>query len=203
VLSPQWDANFASSKMHGLVAQRENFDAVMKYVSKFRRAVDVGAHVGLWTAMMCEKFREVWAFEANDENFACLKKNMQKVHPHPAMIHTALGADNSRCDLALPDGGNSGCWHIVRGKSTGMTTLDAYRLGGVDLLKLDVEGWEGQVLMGAINTIRRSYPVVIFEDNGAGAKYYGADWIDPKVVLTAYGYKRAERIHKDEIWVRQ
>jgi FkbM family methyltransferase len=43
----------------------------------------------------------------------------------------------------------------------------------IDLIKIDVEGAELEVLKGAIQTIKRSQPVVIFEHGMGAADYYG------------------------------
>jgi FkbM family methyltransferase len=40
------------------------------------------------------------------------------------------------------------------------------------LLKIDVEGAEGLVLQGAINTLARHQPIVVFEHGKGGAEYY-------------------------------
>ena len=44
-----------------------------------------------------------------------------------------------------------------------LTTLDAYAIEGVDLIKIDVEGCELEVLEGARRTITASRPVLIVE----------------------------------------
>lgn len=43
------------------------------------------------------------------------------------------------------------------------------------LIKIDVEGGERQVLEGAIKTIARHRPIVVFEHGKAGARYYDTD----------------------------
>jgi FkbM family methyltransferase len=53
-------------------------------------------------------------------------------------------------------------------------TLDSSLPSGYvpDLIKIDVEGAEGLVIEGAINTISEHQPIVIFEHGKGGADYY-------------------------------
>ncbi|MEM9991024.1 MAG: FkbM family methyltransferase [Bacteroidota bacterium] len=43
----------------------------------------------------------------------------------------------------------------------------------IDLIKIDVEGAEMQVLQGAVQTIKRCKPVIVFEHGKGAADYYG------------------------------
>jgi FkbM family methyltransferase len=45
----------------------------------------------------------------------------------------------------------------------------------IDLIKIDVEGAEFDVLLGARETISRSRPVILFEFGLGGAEYFGVD----------------------------
>jgi hypothetical protein len=45
----------------------------------------------------------------------------------------------------------------------------------VDFIKIDVEGAEYEVLMGARHTIARSHPPILFEFGLGGADYFGVD----------------------------
>jgi FkbM family methyltransferase len=197
---PASDPTFATSRQHGEVAQREQYHEVMRFVKSRRTAVDAGAHVGIWTRMMAKDFEGVFAFEPNEENFACLDRNVTGL-PNVLATHAALGASADTAAQILPANGNSGMWHLVPGTDFEILRLDGFQLTDVDLLKIDVEGFEGQVLLGARQTIVASKPVVVFENNGVGAKYYGAAWVDPKPILKSLGYKLRLNWRKDEIWV--
>lgn len=44
-----------------------------------------------------------------------------------------------------------------------LATLDSFHISAIDVLKIDVEEWEGKVLRGAHDTIRHCRPVIIME----------------------------------------
>jgi FkbM family methyltransferase len=55
----------------------------------------------------------------------------------------------------------------VKGLRTRLTPIDALRLGRCDFLKIDVEGFEPQVLRGAAQTIARCRPLIYVEADRA------------------------------------
>ena len=200
MVSPASDPKFLASKQHGVLAQLSVLDQVVKLCKQHRVAVDVGAHVGTWTVPLSIRFEHVLAFEPQPENFECLRQNV--VSSRVEIRQVALADREGTCDIASHAGGNSGCFRAAPGTSTLVERLDMYSLRGVDLIKIDVEGYEGLVLIGAAETLEHSSPVIIFEDNGVGPKFYGDSWVDPKTVLAGLGYKRVRRIFKDEVWTR-
>lgn len=197
IVAPERDPKFAESKFHGELVQREVARRVSTFCKRRRVAIDVGAHIGLWTKELIHLFDEVWAFEPSEENFVCLKANVPK---KACLVNAALGDYDGKCDVVL-EGGNSGMWRVTPGDSIEMHTLDSYFMDEVDLIKIDAEGYEGKVIKGAIETIRESRPAVLFEDNGLGIKYYGAGWSDPKLWLGAEKYAPLKRFNKDELWL--
>ena len=55
---------------------RENLEQAFKFVSNWRTAIDIGAHVGFWARDMREHFAHVHCFEPAEDVWACLVKNM-------------------------------------------------------------------------------------------------------------------------------
>lgn len=199
---PANDPNFAEHPIHGTKGQHEFFTAVLRHVRQRRTAIDAGAHIGIWTLLLSTQFKEVYAFEPVRENFECLKENT-KDRANVACFQVALGAHEGTVGLTVGEGENSGTWHVHPNGKTRLVTLDKFGSGiieNVDLLKVDVEGFEGFVVSGALEVIARDKPVVVFEDNGLGPRYYETDWLDPKEVLESIGYRRLSRIRKDEVW---
>lgn len=197
--SVSWDREYTDSPIHGARAQLHNLKSVLRFCEKRRTAVDVGAHIGLWTGPLAERFHKVWAFEPVPQNMECLRHNVRASNVE--LIECALGEHaESLCEMTLPDRSNSGCWYAMPGVSTAIDSLDSFALQDVDLLKIDVEGAEGFVVKGAMETIRQSQPLIVFEDNGLGLKHYGKDWLDPRPILLSLGYCHIARIRKDEVW---
>ena len=197
-VTPWNDPGFATHGAHGVEAQLPAIRVALSFCKLHRLAVDVGAHIGIWTNELAKRFDTVWAFEPNPENFHCLGQN---VGNRALLQNVALGNETRGCTTVMPPGGNSGMWRIDTSKCDVMLRpLDSYDLSVVDFLKIDAEGYEGAVVQGAWRTLNTCRPVVFFEDNGLGPKYFGLEWVDPKPVLASLGYSRAARIRKDEIW---
>jgi len=197
--SPARDPHFATNSVHGYWAQEPLIKRVLSFVPQRRAAVDVGAHIGVWTQMLAAQFKQVYAFEPVAENFECLRANVDQPNVHLHAV--ALGAGCGFCDLTLPTGGNSGTWRTKhRVGETLVVPLDAHGLLDVDLIKIDTEGTEGEVLQGARELLERCHPHVFFEDNGLGQKYFGKDWANPRSVLEEFAYVRIARLQKNELW---
>lgn len=179
--------------------QEDLFLAALTLTPNRRIALDIGAHVGSWTRMLAEHFREVNAFEPCTENYDCLVANTQGLMNFVARFNVALGNTQGYCEMGK-HGSNSGCWRVIPGGAVRITRLDAFGMRNIDLIKIDVEGFEGAVIQGGVETIRASRPTVVFEDNGLGQKLYGDAWVDPKTILSALGYRKRQRLNKDEIW---
>lgn len=204
IVSPLSDPGFAESKLHGESAQRELLRGAAKYCRQRRVCVDVGAHIGLFSlAAINDGFESVKAFEPQPENYRCLVENTatHAVHNFPF----ALGRHTGRIALQMGRGSNSGCWYGAElqypmAGEVAVMRLDWFDLQRVDLIKIDVEGAEGFVLQGALATLDRCSPVVVFEDNGLGPEHFG-NWVDPKEVLMHIGYRRIKRLPgKNEVW---
>lgn len=139
-----------------------------------RLAVDVGCQVGLWAWHLAKAFRAVVGFEPVPIHLACWGYNMAGVAN--AVLHpVALGAAPGRVTIEMPDH-TTGHAHIVaadpvlrEGGTTceaDLATLDSFALAEVDLIKIDVEGTEKDVLVGAADTLARCRPWVIVEQKG-------------------------------------
>ncbi len=131
------------------------------------RAVDVGAHVGSLSTLWADRFDEIWAFEPN---WALASRLHRTVGPNTVVVAAACGAEAGPLQLRVPRHhgrpvaslgtlrpGGSGDGQLVP-----VVRLDDVVPRPVDLLKIDVEGFEVEVLAGAAE-ILSDRPVVIIE----------------------------------------
>jgi FkbM family methyltransferase len=146
-------------------------------------AVDVGAHVGLFSYWMVRDFAQVVAFEPVEAHRICWVANVP-ARPVDVLYGCALGAREGAVRMETPIG-SSGGTRIGGPGATPLCTLDAFSLPVVSLLKIDCEGYELEVLQGADATIRRCHPTVCVEQR-------------PKQV-SSFGHGQAEAVQ----WLQQ
>jgi FkbM family methyltransferase len=189
--------------------QREHLEAALKHVKKFDTAVDVGAHCGFWAWDMANQFKKVYAFEPAPDCYECLVKNLAE-HTHAIISNVAIGDKDGECQLIddpkriQATGANTGARYVLpAGHGTPMITLDSLRLDdGVDFLKVDVEGFEFQVLKGAHKLIRRFHPVISMETGKrfAGPRYGISNFAAHRFLLEKFGYCVVESMRPDTVY---
>ena len=69
----------------------------------------------------------------------------------------------------------------------------------IDLMKIDVEGYEVDVLLGATDTIRAHKPVIMIEI--AHGERYGQSMASAKHAMTELGYKYFNHDNKDYVYI--
>ena len=172
-------------------------------------AIDCGANIGTHTidwGRQMTGWGSVIAIEAQERVYYALAGNVAINNCFNArVIHAVAGESNGmakipQLDHVVPTSfgslelkptrspepiGQTIDYSEVKLVPVRAMTIDSLALKRVDLLKIDVEGMEGEVLEGAKRTIRQSLPVVIVEHLKTGPE---------KLVnfLTHYGYNIAE-----------
>lgn len=148
--------------------QRQQLDEALARVKDFSVAVDIGAHVGLMTRALAERFDRVHSFEPSAETFECLLANTKHL-PNVTIYNVALGEKECLVDIE-PVKTNSGDVQLLPNQAgvTPMHKLDRYNLPACGLMKLDVQGYERLVLEGARETILAHAPVILYEEEPEG-----------------------------------
>lgn len=183
-------------------------DAVLQEAIKIAGntvAVDIGANIGLQTIRLAQSFSKVHAFEPVINNWECLfenTRNIGNVSAHCCGISDKV----ENLEISLPaSSDNSGAWSIVDFQNqSGVNTVSNKFLPldeilhdtsiNIDLIKIDVQGYEMPVLRGSEEILRRCSPVILIE------MHQNTDEITQ--FLTNAGYVLHHRINKDGIWTK-
>jgi FkbM family methyltransferase len=140
--------------------------------------LDGGANIGAHTLALAELCERVIAFEASSSNFAHLERNIAEF-PNVLPINRALWHETGSVKLARSPDFAGGAYVGADGEEALSVRLDdwskAYRLTRLDFIKLDVEGSEENVLLGARKTLRRFRPILLTEYNPTTAALLGAE----------------------------
>lgn len=187
--------------------QVKKLRAAVDMCKRRRVAVDVGGHVGLWSMQLAKMFDEVHAFEPVAEHRACFQKNVfadaeSRFAKHPAHLHAmALGEKEGSIAIHTTKFSSGDSW--VKGKGDiPMRTLDSFELTDVDFIKIDTEGYEKNVLLGAAVTIVNCKPVIIVEQKrDMSATRFGLPALAAVTYLQALGYTIAKEMSGDYIMV--
>lgn len=189
---PAYDEHFAEHLRSGpLVDGRGTYQlaklrAALDVSRRRGLAVDVGAHVGLWTRILAMEFASVVAIEPLPEHAACLRRNTAH-QPNVVLHELALGAAPGRLSLERTAGIATARVSIFGDVYVEACRLDDLRLAGVDLLKIDCEGFEHFVLRGAEETVRRDRPTIVIEQKKRRAERYGVDRLAGVALLRSWG----------------
>lgn len=127
--------------------------------------VDVGANIGYCTMMFSSLVGErgrVWSIEPDPLNLLELEATVaeNRLAGHVTVLPVAVGA--SEGTVKFEPGLNS-CVKPEGRSEVSVKSLDSLRLDRVELIKIDVEGYEGAVLDGALTTLVRCQPIIFME----------------------------------------
>ncbi len=138
---------------------------------------DIGANGGAFSILAIQhSLAEVHAFEPHPQTFELLEKNVSsQSRKHKVYLHNiALGNKNGHVNFTTEFDTEN---HIATVEDTNvipvqMTTLNELNLNVPTIIKIDVEGFEWNVLQGASNIFEsEKLMAVIIELNRSGMRY--------------------------------
>jgi FkbM family methyltransferase len=139
-------------------------------------ALDVGANEGSFTTLLADRFEEVHAFDPNPQITPTLRRRANgcrnvrvlelALYREPAMLALSLypGPEHATVyrHLEVNDRGPVDSEVLVPATALDLLGYDGERLH-VDFMKIDVEGAEADVLVGAAETILAHRPKLLIE----------------------------------------
>jgi len=136
------------------------------YLNKFKNTLDIGAATGMYASHFAEHSKSVICFEAVPPVYEQLEKIKQK-HNNVITHNLAVSNEVGLLDFYVDDKrlSNSSFQNLVEGQKIQVetTTIDSLKLIDVGFMKIDVEGVELDVLVGANDTIEEYKPTCMVE----------------------------------------
>jgi len=177
-----------------------------RVVTRFSVNFDVGANVGVFTLAIAKACQEadVYSFEPAPETFNRLQTNVElnrSLNAHPRRL--ALGSKPGRGLLQIdprspatnrlsgPGNADRNCVEVeVQTVDAQLRQVEGRDLG---LLKIDVEGFECDVLMGAADSLRDNrWAAVLIEICPANLRQAGRSVADLVAICESFGYSLFE-----------
>ena len=134
---------------------------------KFDTVLDIGAWCGTWSAEFAPYCKKIYAFEPDKIHFECLLKNLSSFD-NIELLDYAMG--DTETTVSLTDDDFTQARRIYSIGNILMKTVDSFQFKNVDLIKIDVEGFEMNVLKGAKDTLKNCKFLMI-ELNNNSKKY--------------------------------
>lgn len=140
--------------------------------------LDIGANIGCTSILFGNLAEKVYSFEASPSTYQFLESNIARSElKNIETFNIGLGSESGETTLTyavdnrsggfVSDQARAGAGHIT--EKIVIEPLDelVHRLSidKVDFVKLDVEGFEGQVIKGAQHLLRSNHPTVVLELN--------------------------------------
>jgi len=156
--------------------------------------VDIGANIGYYALQEAKVCKQVYAIEPAPGNYARLVENINLNNYTNITTHNlAVGDKKGEVKFSLSPVPN---WHRVAiGDSKNnitvpITTLDEF-IGGkrVDIVRMDVEGYELNILKGMEETLRKNSLWLFIETHKELIEQYGGSLRDLYEILAQHNFK--------------
>ena len=147
------------------------------YCTQHRTVIQAGGNAGMYPVELADHFDRVFTFEPEPLNFFCLERNTAHLVDVQA-INGVLGDSREPVSISGWEP-NCGSYEVSGDGDIQQLVIDDIGLTDLDFIQLDVQGFEGRALKGAIDTIQRSHPVIMLEEG------YGTT---PLALLKTLGY---------------
>jgi FkbM family methyltransferase len=165
-------------------------------------AIDVGAALGSYTWILNRKSAQVFAFEPGAQHARCLARSI--FGSRVTLVQAAVGRSCDTVSMYTP-GSDTNALHsatlspnnpVIENRATEVRQVEQVSLDWffldkidvgrtIDVLKVDVEGYELEVFAGAQALIKRHHPLIICEIE----KRHNADYSKIFGTLRTAGYR--------------
>ena len=196
---PSNDVHIEQWKSGSPFTQNKCLNKFIKYcesqTKKMKTVIDVGAWCGTWAKAIEPFAKKVIAFEPDRIHFECLQRNCT-INCTPRM--EAVGAQLQ--EVSLTEDNFTQAKRVNEKGNIRMITLDHMAYEDVDMIKIDVEGYEMQVLKGATKTLENIKYLMIELNNNT--KKYGSSNLEIEKHIGGLGYQTLISHWPDKVFYR-
>lgn len=187
----------AAYEVFKLLTEGREINIVSNFIKKDSLVIDVGANIGVHTKVFLSYIGEkgkVIAVEPELKNAEILQSRFSKELKSGHLVLIEKAVTNMSGDYFLHiDSCNPGGHKIASDgiPVKGITIDQIVQQANMppSLIKIDVEGYEESVLLGAKETIMNYRPVIFMEVHPELLSYYGTDYVNLLENLENHGYK--------------
>ena len=190
------------------IYELETLRCLQKYITNDMIVFEIGANIGSHSFEIAKLLQQgsgkLYCFEPTDYAFAKLIKNHELNNFTNITFEKIALSDSEGSQVITPTSSLetmafTASWDIKDGSSKNareqqifFTTLDLYvqkhALQCVDLLKIDVDGYELKVITGGYETISQHHPIIIIELSECMLQYVGVRLEELLSLLQSLGY---------------
>lgn len=175
---------------------------ITKFCENKNVVIQAGGNAGLYVNTYSKLFETVYTFEPDPVNFYCLVNNTSD---NVIKIQGCLGNNHNLVDISNKEQNpkkkpNTGGYRVIGNGLVPTFRLDDINFTCVDLIHLDIEGFEKFAILGALNTIKKFKPIIALEINGLSYEYYKVTDLEIKETLQSLGYQEVGLVDNDVIF---
>ena len=164
--------------------------------------LDIGAYTGVYSVETAILNPDciVNSFEPNPRIFQNLRRNIElnELEERVKLFQISLGQQIGKAKLYLPENNGTSMATLKTGSSeyleVPMSTLDSIHfVKSIDLIKIDVEGFESKVFLGGQNALDKFKPIIL------GEALTLNELRDQQLILSKYGYKEPIKVYQGTV----
>jgi len=191
-----------------IVTVKPVITSVNSFVKRKQTVLQAGGNCGIYTREYAQHYENVYTFEPDATNMNCLVLNTSDCN-NIIKIQACLGESQGMTAIQNPlEIMDIGSIHVKTPKelhenmlvveskaNIPILTIDDIAFSTLDLIHLDIEGYELFALKGGSNTIKKYKPVIVLEvcEDGHSEKY-GYNRNDLEIFLQSLDYVFIEKI---------
>jgi FkbM family methyltransferase len=183
--------------------QQNHRNKILEYLQSInqplRNCIDVGSHIGIWSYDFVNVFEWVHAFEIVKEMRECYVKNIDK--KNYTLYPFGLGSEEKKVFVNYEPQHSKNTQIDPKGTyQAEIRPLDSLNLKEIDYIKMDVEGYELEVLKGATDLLSHQSPVVHLEMKKGPLEKFHLDKQTIRDWLLQYGYEQSLKISNEFVF---